>query len=163
MLPRQRKISKRLEQGTSEAHIFKSPEEYYRKQFFEVYDQLIELLRSRFENDSVQFFKLLEQFTLCATENVDEVLKFYEKDFDKERLLSDRYMFWQLVKRQKRSVKTFQEILNFCKEFEWCHGLIPGFIRFVRMLITIPGSSCSNERSFYVLRRLKSQPCSRTG
>ena len=36
-----------------------------------------------------------------------------------------------------------------------CKGLVPEFVRFVKLLMTIPGSSCTNERSFSALRRLK--------
>lgn len=34
-------------------------------------------------------------------------------------------------------------------------GLIPDYVKFIKLLMTIPGSSCTNERSFSTLRRLK--------
>lgn len=157
-IPRQRKIPKRLHQeyqDTSENFKFKTPQDFFRKSYFEVFDQLIASLKSRFDNDSAQFFKLLKRFALGQPADVDKIVKFYKNEFDKERLLSDRDMFLQLLKRQNEQVKNLREVVDFLQKYEWSRGLIPDFVRFVRLLITIPGSSCSNERSFSVLRRLK--------
>lgn len=154
-IPRQRNIPKRFETSTNENHKFKTPQEYYRKLYFEVFDQLIVSLKTRFENDSARFFKLLEKFAIGQPVNVDSIIEFYKFDFDKERLLSDREMFLQLLKRQNEGANNLREVADFLKKYEWSRGLIPEFVRFVRLLITIPGSSCSNERSFSILRRLK--------
>lgn len=87
--------------------------------------------------------------------DIDSIVKFYKDDFDKERLLSDRDMFLQLLKKQNEKANNLREVVNFLQKFEWTRGLIPEYVRFVRLLLAIPGSSCSNERSFSVLRRLK--------
>ncbi|XP_051160476.1 uncharacterized protein LOC127281036 [Leptopilina boulardi] len=154
-LPRQRKIPKRIQTSTSEDHRFNTPEDFYRKLYFEVFDQIIVSLKSRFENDSAGFFKSLEQFVIGEPVNVDEIVDFYKDDFDKERLINDREMFLQLLKRKNVQVKNLREVVDFLKQNEWSRGLILEFVRFVKLLMTIPGSSCSNERSFSTLRRLK--------
>ncbi|XP_044572317.1 uncharacterized protein LOC123257415 [Drosophila ananassae] len=157
-IPRRRKIPKHLEtleQGKAENFEFKKPIEFFRKSYFEVFDQLISSLNNRFENDSARFFKMLERFAVGQPVDINEIVKHYKNDFDKDRLLSDRNMFLQLVKRQNEHTNNLREVVDFLKKYEWMRGLVPEFVRFVRLLITIPGSSCSNERSFSVLRRVK--------
>lgn len=155
-IARQRKVPKRLDPGSSENYKFRTPEDFFRKSYFEVFDQLLMSLKSRFNNESAQFFKSLERFTLGQSDDIDKIVQFYVNDFDRERLLSDRDMFLQLMKRQNESAKSLGGIVDFLQKFEWIRGLIPEFVRFVRLVVVIPGSSCSNERSFSVLRRLKS-------
>lgn len=99
-IPRQRKIPKRLDQDTSENFKFKTPQDFFKKSYFEVFDQLIVSLKSRFDNDSAQFFKLLERFALEQPADIDKIVKFYKNNFDKGKLLSDKDMFLQLLKRQ---------------------------------------------------------------
>ncbi|KYN50578.1 hypothetical protein ALC57_08606, partial [Trachymyrmex cornetzi] len=41
------------------------------------------------------------------------------------------------------------------KENPEIRSLVSEFTKFIKVLLTIPGSSCSNERSFSALRRLK--------
>lgn len=154
-IPRQRKVPRRLDSGTSETFKFETPKVFYRKSYFEVFDQLVASLKSRFDNDSARFFKLLERFAVGQPEDVEVIAKFYKDDFDQERLLNDRDMFLQLLKRQNETAKNLREVVDFFQKYEWMRGLVPEFVRFVTLLVTIPGSSCSNERSFSVLRRVK--------
>lgn len=113
-------------------------------------------LKSRFDNDSAHFFKSLERFTLGQSTNVEKIINFYKDDFDQERLISNRDMFLHLLRRQNEQAKNLQAVVDFLQKYEWVRGLIPEYVRFIQLLVTIHGSSCSNERSFSMLRRLKS-------
>ena len=50
-------------------------------------------LKSRYKTDSSQFFKSLEAFAIGNTSDVDRINGFYNDDFDKDQLVSDRYVF----------------------------------------------------------------------
>jgi len=132
-----------------------TPEQYYLKSYLKVFDQLILSLKSRYDNDAAVFFKSLENFALGKASDLEKIVQFYQHDFNKERLLSDRDMFLQLLKRQKEKAKSLSDVVTILQKYEWMGGLVPEFLRFVQLLIVIPGSSCTNERSFSALRRLK--------
>ncbi|XP_053968442.1 uncharacterized protein LOC128869864 [Anastrepha ludens] len=73
-IPRQRKIPKRLDTGTTTNVQFKTAKDFFRKSYIEIYDQLISSLRRRFENDSAQFFKLLERFAIGQAADIDVIV-----------------------------------------------------------------------------------------
>lgn len=154
-LPRQRKISKQIDSKNDKNHVFKTPEEYYRKIYCEIFDQVLCSLKSRFDTDSAKFFQTLEKFAVGETVDVKKIILFYKDEFDEMRLVSDRDMVLNLMKRKEVNAKSLKDIVQFMKENDWCRGLVPEYLRFIQLLITIPGSTCSNERSFSVLRRVK--------
>lgn len=157
-LLRQRKIPKRLDSNLSENHVFKSVEDLYRKNYYEIFDQDVSSSKSRFDTDNAKFFKTLEKFaTGDLTDNnaVNKIIEFYKGDFDKETLCSDRELFLSLVKRKNAKASNLKQIVEFLKANDWCVDTLPEFSRFIRLLLTTPGSSCSTERSFSVLRRIK--------
>lgn len=154
-LPRSRKKPKRFAQDTNASIEPKDVKELYKQAFDAVFDQVLISLKSRFDTDSAKFFKSLEKFAIGESDGIDEIVTFYGQDFEKNRLLSDRNMFLKLVIRQGTHVENLREIIDFFQTYKWTADLVPEFTRFVRLLMTIPGSSCTNERSFSVLRRLK--------
>ncbi|XP_025265106.1 zinc finger MYM-type protein 1-like [Camponotus floridanus] len=154
-LPRQRKIPKRLDTSNTENLVFKTPKEMYRKIYFEIYDRVLTSLNNRFDTEAARFLKSLEAFAVGESTNVTEIINFYGDDFEKDRLISDRDMLLNLTSRSNVKVSNLREIVNFLRKNEWSMGLIPDYVKFIKLLMTIPGSSCTNERSFSVLRRLK--------
>lgn len=67
-------------------------------------------------------------------------------------------MFLDVVKQNGRQVSNFNEICEAATDSEFNHleSLLPEFYKFLGILATIPVTSCSSERSFSDLRRLKS-------
>ena len=104
--PRTRKILKRFDQGQSETHVFQSVHEWYRKKYFTLYDQVTASLKRRFDTEDYKFLKSLEIFATGSCTNEDKIFEFYEKDSDKERLLSDRRMLFVVLKRSRTKVKS---------------------------------------------------------
>lgn len=154
-LPRQRKISKRIDSENDKRHVFQTPKEYYRKMYCEIFDQVLFSLKSRFDTDSAKFFQSLERFAVGESVDIKKITEFYKDDFDEFRLGSDREMALDLMKRKEMEPKSLKDIVQFMKKNDWCRGLVPEYLRFIQLLMTVPGSTCSNERSFSVLRRVK--------
>lgn len=100
LLPRQRKISKRIDTCKNENWRFQTSKDYLRKSYLEVFDQLIESPKSRLETDSAKLSEYLEKFAIGQTADVDAIVNFCKDDFDKARLLSKRDMFIQILKRK---------------------------------------------------------------
>ena len=89
-LARKRRPPKRIDDG-SESHVFETPEDFYRKTYFEVIDIIVLELSQRFSQESLRIPLQIESTLLKATNmvsdvengNIDEtLLKFYAKDLD---------------------------------------------------------------------------------
>ena len=210
ILKRQRKAPKRYEYSSNNnTHIFSTPEEYYRKTYFEMIDTTITSLQTRFESETMS---LLTTFEIFITANeyvkVSDVTAFfnaksennvnnYEEDdeLDERRLKAERDLFLvtmhnddaykvhlkNLIEKrisadskpykQKTSADqrymhrvnvndvkklTLKDIVSYLKYKAELRPIFSQMTKLVKLLLTIPGSSCTNERSFSLLRRLKS-------
>ena len=83
--------------------------------YFTIYNQVIASLKSRFDTEDNKFLKSLEIFAIGSCTNEDKIFEFYEKDFDKERLLSDHGMLFDVLKRSGSKVK--KKIGRYCRIF----------------------------------------------
>ena len=52
-------------------------------------------------------------------------------------------------------LEKLSDAVTFLRDQAWAIKTVPEYVRFIRLCFTIPGSSCTNERCFSVLRRLK--------
>lgn len=100
-------------------------------------------------------FKSLETFAIGESKNTDAIIKFYKEDFNEFRLTKDRDFLLEIMAREGKKASDFSTIVKFLRETENYLKIVPEFVRFLTLVLTIPGSSCSNERSFSVLRRIK--------
>ena len=75
-------------------------------------------------------------------DELKEILGIFADDFDIEALTSDSRSFHELHKAITMAPSTSIEF-------------VPQFIRLVKLLLTLPYSTASAERSFSVLKRLK--------
>ena len=66
-------------------------------------------------------------------------------------------MFLDAVRSEQIEVKTLQDVVTyFCTPaHEPLRSLLPEFTKFIKILVTIPMTSCTAERSFSALRRFK--------
>ena len=106
-----RRPPKRIDDG-SESHVFETPEDYYRKTYFEVIDIIVLELSQRFSQESLRIPLQIESTLLKATNmvsdvengNIDEtLLKFYAKDLDGKKLLRQIAMLPDLVNEIKKT------------------------------------------------------------
>ena len=102
--------------------------------------------------------KLLEKFEGYVTEknsNITAITSFYQKDFDSNRLSLHRRMFLDQITLKDVKIKSLQDVVNYLKANRNLADLITESMKLIRLLLTIPASSCTAERSFSALRRLK--------
>ena len=123
--------------------------------YFEIFNSVLLSLKSRFDTESIKFFKSLGQFSIGEFDNVKQIQEFYRGDFEEQRFIADCEMSLNLAKRSGKKIECFKDAVDFLREEKWCKRLVPEYEQFVRLFMTIPGSSCTNERSFSTLRRLK--------
>lgn len=161
-LQRPRKVPKRLDSSTSQPHVFASPQNYYRKIYLEIFDKVLMSLGSRFATDTIVFLNKCEDFVSTRNDkNISEIVTFYNNtkenlvDFSTDRLLQQRNVFLDSAEREKKTISSLKDVVAYLKENSALRRMLYEYTRFIILLLTIPGSSCSNERSFSVLRRLK--------
>lgn len=153
-LPRKRRVPKRFD-ADDQPQKAESVEEIHVTQYQEIIDNILESLDSRFQTESFEFILEIEQFLLGDDANKTKILHFYEGDIDSERLLLHREMFSQILKEANKTVENISDIIEYFKKEPHLVQLLPEFVKFLNIVVTIPTSSATPERSFSGLRRLK--------
>uniref|UniRef100_A0A3B4UMN1 HAT C-terminal dimerisation domain-containing protein n=1 Tax=Seriola dumerili TaxID=41447 RepID=A0A3B4UMN1_SERDU len=143
-LPRPRKTPRRLDDGRAQSHSFQSPEAMYRQQFYQVMDTATSSLDCRFSQAAFKHMCSIEDF-VTGKGDCGSIVEFHGDDLDKGRLTLHRDMFIDIAKQRGVCLKTFQD--------SWT--LLPELTKLIRLGLTVPVTSCTSERSFSGLRRLK--------
>lgn len=152
-LPRTRRAPKRLE--AADVHVFKSAEQYYEKTFYEIYDQVMFSLKLRFNSETMSFLNICENFVTSKVNDLTPIVEFYKDDFEEEKLRLHRDMFIDIMKQRNVTITTLKDVVKFLKENLSISEMLSEFSKLIRILLTIPVTSCTAERSFSALRRLK--------
>lgn len=128
------------------------------KRCTEIIDQCLASLRSRFPTGVLNYLTKIEQFAVTNI-NANEIAGFYGNDFDIDKLILHRDMIIDICNSKKVTVTVnISEVVQFLKNSENANTigeLLPEYDKFIRLALTIPISSCTAERSFSALRRLK--------
>ncbi|XP_063747545.1 zinc finger MYM-type protein 1-like [Eleginops maclovinus] len=154
-VPRPRKIPRRLEDGGL-PHCFQTPETMYRQQFFEIMDTASTCLDCRFSPSVFERMQDVEDF-LIGKGDCKSIMEFYRDDLDEKRLRLHRDMCIDLAKQRGVRLASFQDVVDFLKgnQGEHLRIMLPEMTKLVKLALTVPVTSCSSERSFSGLRRLK--------
>lgn len=157
-LPRVRRVPKKIDDG-SEVHKFSSAEDYYRKQFFEIIDNTISSLKERFDKATTSFFDKIENFLIknadddeTDVKNCNEIVEFYKDDLDAGRLLVHRNMLLDLMGKKPSKAG---DVIEFLKKDSNSCKLLSQVTLLCKLLLTVPATTCTAERSFSTLRRIK--------
>lgn len=146
-IPHQRKPPKRFTGGAS-PHKPKTPEEYYRIEFFKVLDSLDMQFKERFNQPDLEKLKQIENVLL--TGKICDVIGEYP-EMDMENLRIQLQMF-----HSKHKFMTTGEAVDILKQMpSEVRGLFDEVEKLVRLLLVVPVASAEAERSFSALKRLK--------
>jgi len=169
VLPRHRRAPRRLDSG-SVRHTFDSTTAYFRKQYFEALDAVSGELKNRFQQErGMPVAAALEQMLLnsargsFSADALPSELHMYRKDVDEQRLCVQLKMLPDLVHtynernpatpiKQVTSLRTLCDIIN---DVSSSKVMFSEVFRILRLVLTIPVTSATAERTFSVLRRLK--------
>ena len=88
----------------------------------------------------------------CST-----IMQFYKDDLDAGRLTLHHDMCVDIAKQRGVCLATFADVVDFLKgdSGESLRALLPEVTKLVKLVLTVPVTSCTSERSFSGLRRLK--------
>lgn len=163
-LPRKRKAPKRFETGSAPSEFPASVEDYYRQIYFEALDLAVTSIKNRFDHKGYQTFSQLEQllFKACTGENfateLNYVCNFFFEDFNKDELVAELSTMHQLFHSKAEneapsvaSIKTALLSLSVSQRM-----LLRTVCRAFQLLLILPATNSTSERSFSALRRIKS-------
>ena len=169
-LPRYRRPPKRLDDGSA-PHSFKSPEDYYRSHYFYVLDLISEEISDRFKQSSMLLPKEMENLLFKAANNADTsrievpeaiISMYHEEDIHSRKLDNQLQMLPDLVNAFKKSqnlpkltVTKVSTIADMLVTVPMAKDMFSEIDKILQLYLTIPVTTCTAERSFSSLRRIK--------
>lgn len=161
VLPRVRRVPRRLDDGGAQ-HEDHSVEDFYRRLYFSSLDSAISCLLNRFINPAFQLARTIES-TLLAVVNTGKVpelkpiITLYEGDIDESKLKLHLEMLGDICRSANHtiSVTDINQVVQLFNTNEGWSFMLSEVIKLLRLFLTLPVTSCTAERSFSCLRRLK--------
>ena len=155
-LTRQYKVPRRIGEGTEASFFPVTAQDLYRQKYFTILDSVLVGLTVRFEShETSEHLKRVEQFLIGEEKSVDYIQQHYGKDVDGPRLLLHRDMLIDRARCQEVHLEDIQCAVDFLIKDEVFRSMVTEVNKLIRMILTLPVSSCTAERSFSGLRRLK--------
>ena len=157
---RSRKVSRRLQdlvgEERAETNTLQEQKDRYRiDTYFTSLDYVVSELESRFSENDFELLCNLSEVILNPSpkdECYDMVSSHYK--IDKDLLIVEHNLFFSFIENTDISLETPGDVLRTMFENEQLNFL-PHFSKAVRIFNIVPVTSCSAERSFSALRRLK--------
>ncbi|XP_076355680.1 uncharacterized protein LOC143249539 [Tachypleus tridentatus] len=137
--------------GDGSVHHSTTARDYYRSQYFEFVDTVIEHLTTRFNADNNDLRQYLALENMITSGKIDNsVINFYP-EISAQRLEFQLPIF--IGTRKAVSLKGARDA--YCKMHETNQQMFSEVFLLMKILFVCPVSSCECERSFSALRRLK--------
>lgn len=155
VLPRKRKLPSKL--GGNDIPV-STPKSFFCNLYEKCFDSVLESFDTRFNKETQKTHKSLEKL-LLGLENIEEKKQIeclYKDDIDFKSFYIHRQMFFEFLKiRKVEFPRCLGDVVDFFTVNSEMPGMCPIYSKFVKLILTIPGSSCTNERSFSLMKRIK--------
>ena len=163
-LPRQRKLPRRYDDGLASGDFPSTPKAHFKPVYFEAIDLITNCVQERFDQPGYRIYQSLETLLIKASkrgefqENLDDVCAFYHDDFDKELLHSQLQTFgihFQTVEEPAVQISIFDLKRYFLSLSPGQVSLLSQVRCLLQLILVMPATNATSERSFSALRRLK--------
>ena len=160
VLPRRRKVPKRLDDGTAAHEYPSTAEDHFRQIYYEALDLIISCITERFDQPGYQIYHKVEDLILKAAKQqdyqheLDFIIGHYGDDFDGTLLKTHLEIF----STNMQSVKnvTLSDVIEFFKAKSTIQqDFLSQLCKLLRLLLVMPATNAASERSFSALRRIK--------
>ena len=165
-------MPKRFDYGSSEGEFHADPKVFYRQHYYEAVDLIVNCIETRFEQPGYAMYRNLEQLLVKACQKEDitvelrRVCSFYKDDFQLELLQAQLTTFGIEFQRAQResgpshtaSIKTptiFDTEDYFTSLTSAQRSLLSQVCSAVKLILVMPATNSTSERSFSTLRRVK--------
>jgi hypothetical protein len=162
-LPRHTRPPKRFDQQltTTPAHTFVSAKDYFRVQYFAFVDNVLQHITERFDQPGMKMYCNMESALLLACrgedcdEHVNQVCEMYD-EFNSGHLKLQLQMLPSLCAGNSEAAASISGFAHFfLSKSSEVRSLFREVELLLKLLLVVPASSATAERSFSSLRRLK--------
>ena len=164
ILPRRRKAPKRYDDG-AEPFYPETPKQLYHKSYFESLDLVVSSIQDRFDQPGYATYRNVEEILLKAAHAMEyeteltAVIQFYGSDLERSQLqtqLQSLTVHFDGYDTSKRSTISLNEILEYLRSLsEAQRAYYSQVVILTKLLLVMPASNATSERSFSALRRVK--------
>ena len=170
-LPRPRQLPRRYDDGLCRGDRHETPKAYFRQIFYESMDMIIGCIQNRFNQPGYVLYSSLETLLTKAAKqeefeaDLHKVCSFYKDDLDEGILNAQLKTFGLHFQQQqlsheketgKNSSLTISDIKSYFGSIS--HGQTVFFSevkRVIQLVLVMPATNATSERSFSTLRRVK--------
>lgn len=159
-MPRVRRPPRRIDDG--QPPCTQTLEEYHRILFFQFLDNILETMTDRIQQKSLQLYSMIQDTILAAANNktttefsgcVTAICEHFGDDLNERKLRLNLEMLPELM--EGKVAETLSQVTDKLKELGPARRLYSEISKLIALLLVIPVSSATAERSFSSLRRLK--------
>lgn len=161
ILPRKRKCPQRFDDGTAVGDHPATPKILFRQHYFEALDLIINCIKSRFEQPGYNTYKHLQELLFKAIKEQDfepelqYVSQFYGDDVHKANLKCQLQTFALDYPKENTPPNIF-DVREYMKSLSPAKKqLIAEVCTVLKLILVMPASNATSERSFSALRRVK--------
>ena len=170
-VPRKRKVPEKFQVGNGEYSFPVTVKEVYRPQYFEALDLAVTCIQERFDQPGYRVLQNIEDLLIKASQpgttadfvtELEFVCKFYGEDLHKDRLtvqletLQAHFHNEKLILKDTKLNVSLSVIVDFLKTLSLpAREMFSEIVTLVRILLVIPATNASSERTFSALRRIK--------
>ncbi len=158
-LPRKRRCPVRLEDGNAPPEYDFCPKLYYRRIYYEAIDILIQSIGDRFDQEGYKIHSVMESlfYKLMKKENYQEELRkiaeVYGNDLNIANLETQLLVLSSSIPEDVHDIHTLRKYIQHLLSAE--RELKCEVVRLLKIILVMPATNCTSERSFSALRRLK--------
>lgn len=161
-LPRKRRAPSRYEIGSAESSHPSTPQDHFRRIYFESIDLLVTAIQERFNQPAFLIYQTLEDLLLKTVRGEDTltemktVLSTFSTEVSETVLGAQLPTFKVLMSGNEDQMQCFKDILDKVKSLnEHTQSLIHEVVTLCKIMLVSPATSATAERSFSTARRLK--------
>ena len=164
-LPRKRRVPRRYHDGNSNDYFFPStPKDHYHQIYFETLDTVLASIKERFDQPDFRKYQSLQELFLKAVkgqpwnEEIKEVCSIYGDDLDKYRLEAQLPLLKATANSMNYELQKFtvHDLIRFLQGLSHSRKIaMSEIIKAAKILLVMPATNASSERSFSALKRVK--------
>ena len=163
VLPRPRKVPRRLQDGDAEEHQHDSVKSMFRAQYCEAIDAILAELNRRFDERSYAPLQHIEDVILNAANREpcdisDDFKGTYDNEIDFDQVTTELRFLPGIIKQclpEVRRVTTMDTVISAVTQGQNGAFIVPNIVRLLQIYLLAPMSAATAERSFSGQRRIK--------
>jgi len=157
--PRTRKVSRRLDELWANEATVTGRDQLRTTFFYASLDLMTTALTDRYSSQTLPLLKSVASLhnpELCKVDELLTLASFYESDISMKYLRQEYSLMIRCLQQSREPVKGLSAIYSWLLQTD-ISPMCPSVTELYKLVLTLPATSCSNERSFSVLKFVKNR------